>query len=385
MPIVDWIPSCTPFHHLTHLFISFDADPGLGHPFDVLELLSNAPALAFLHVDTFVYDVGYSGSWHPPSGGVPLPQLRSLVFTTCSYKLIHVVVSHLLLPDDVFIRIQGVLNDLEDDGYPTPFPPFALRPVTFLEISKEHEQVRIVADGPASGFWLDGWHDGVMPFGWTPWLLQLHHSLDLSHVTSFHIHLAFQSTILLELLVQLPEVSHLAVLLSKPPSDDTNANHVEAFNLEVLCFALIPATRDPAAVGSVATAPAVRCPHLHTLLIEWEGMVTVETAARFARIPEMLNTRAHAGHPIRRVILQAVCQAISADMGTIAAPDLSWGYAPESSPDETEYEIIGREDGATGLCALRMRDVWKVEGEEKYWEVGEREKAGYTLRPRYRW
>lgn len=52
---------------------------------------------------------------------------------------------------------------------------------------------------------------------------------------------------------------------------------------------------------------------------------------------------------------------------------------PLFSPDDTEHEIVRREDGERGLCAFEMCDVWRVDGEEEYWEVDEYEKPHYVL------
>lgn len=254
MPIVDWMPSCTPFPHLTHLFISFDAEPGLGHPFGVLELLSNTAVLAYFHVDLLIVDAPNPGNWHPPPDGIPLSRLRSLVFTTCSYNHIYTILSRLSLPKDVFIRLQGTGGhiDVETDGHPAPLPPIALRPATSLDISTEHDQFRVVADGPTSGLWLDGRYDASDepdPAGWERWLLQLHKSIILSHVTHLHIHLRPLSVFLDELLGQLPQLSRLAVLLgesAEPDDNDDNDDNVPQdvssliFPMVMLCTALSP-------------------------------------------------------------------------------------------------------------------------------------------------
>ena len=49
-------------------------------------------------------------------------------------------------------------------------------------------------------------------------------------------------------------------------------------------------------------------------------------------------------------------------------------------PPGTEYEVVEKGDaGQKGLCAFEMRSGWKVDGEERYWEVGEHEKPQYDL------
>ncbi len=152
MPVVDWMPSCT-FPHLTHLFISFDTDTDLYHSLDLLELLVNTPLLAFLHVSFLLFD---ADNWQPPSNTVPLYQLRSLVSTSCSYDAMRTVLSHLALPEDVFIRLHDIYNDTDFDRSPAPLPSLPLRPVTSLGLSMRCEQILIVADGSTFGLWFNG-------------------------------------------------------------------------------------------------------------------------------------------------------------------------------------------------------------------------------------
>ncbi|PIL34343.1 hypothetical protein GSI_03118 [Ganoderma sinense ZZ0214-1] len=277
MLIVNWIPSDTPFPHLTHLFISFDAAPGLGHPFDVLKLLSNTPMLSFLHVNLLVYD-----GPHSADTGI----LLQVVFRSTSSSMIH---------------------EFDSEGYPAPLPPLALRPVTFLDISTDQEQIRMVADGPTSGHgvWLDGLYeasDVPDPAGWETWLVRLPESIVLSHITHLHIHLAPLSVFLPGLLRHLPQVSHLAVLFGEPTASNATNTGLPpvqlqnvSFPMSVLSLALSPSPAPrPATNNSTATTPSVRCPVLQTLLIEWQETVTLESATAFPGIAAMLVESARA-------------------------------------------------------------------------------------------
>ena len=124
----------------------------------------------------------------------------------------------------------------------------------------------------------------------------------------------------------------------------------------------------------------------HTLLLEWQETVTHESAAAFPDFAAMLTARARAGFPIRRVVLQAARRQLLEDIGgRVTALDIFHSFESDLSSIETEYEVVEREEGATGMCSFEMRVVWKVEGEEKYWEVGGYEKPGYAVRIRHNW
>ncbi|KAI1788611.1 hypothetical protein LXA43DRAFT_636058 [Ganoderma leucocontextum] len=357
MPVLDWMPSCT-FPHLTHLLISFDRKTALYHPFDLLHLLINTPVLAFLHVDFLLFGGRYLGDWQPPSDLVPLRHLSSLVFTSCSYELVHTFISRLSLPEDVFMRLQDIYNGFNFDGYPAPpILPVALRPVTSLDLSMRGEQILMVADGSTSGLWFEGYRDiAGAPVGWVAWLLRLHECLPLSHVTYLHVYIDGEPICWLEFLAQMPQVSDLAVLLggsSGPP----NVKVTVLSPTTILCRALSPSP----------TAP-IRCPVLRSLTVEWQEEITLETASTFLHIPAMLTGRARAGHPIRHVVVQAAWRFLSSDAGPVIP--LFQYFEPLVRPDDTKYEIVKKEDGVSGLCVFNeMRDVWKIDGEDRYWDI----------------
>ncbi|PIL34376.1 hypothetical protein GSI_03151 [Ganoderma sinense ZZ0214-1] len=403
MPVIDWMPTCTPFPYLTHLVIYFDHTKTVYHPFDILELLSSAPVLAFLHLGFFRADAPYSGSWHPPPDPVPLPHLQSLVFTSSASKLVRDVLSRLSFPETVFIRLQGV----SDFGFnlPTRLPPISLHPVTSLDLSLHDDHVLMVADGPESGLWIDGHLDdrqGQAPAGTLEaWLALLHESLGtktLAHITHLHVFVHPTHTFWTDILAHLPQVSHLKVLLGEPMfefdmHDDAQAPPGAAVALQhppsstaVLCEALCPSL-DPTAL--------VTLPVLRELTISWEEVkFAPETVAAFPRLPSMLIARARAGHPVHHVVLQAAlsCPLPDSDLGAHerhSVGDLLRGCADRFVSGETEYEVVdmgngdddGHGDGVGTLCMFVMRDVWKVEGEDEYWEENFDDRPHYDVRP----
>ena len=371
-PVVDWMPSGT-FPHLTHLLISFDRDSTLYHEFDVLQLLSNTPALKFLHVN-FLFSVHRDpGDWQPPPDPISLRHLRSLVFTSCSYELIHTVLWRLSLPQEVFIRFQDILIRSFDDD-PPPLPPLALNPVTFLDLFMRYNEILLVADGPTSGLWLEGHDDGLKEeaIPWTAWLLTLHECLTLSLITHLHISVDGEPDFWQGFLAHLPQVTHLAVLLIEPSEYARNLpDAVRLCPTASLCHALSPSPTTP-----------IRCPVLHTLTIEWQDNLTANIAAAFPRIPAMLTARADAGHPVHHLVVQATPHPSWYDPRAPALTALDvFRDLVESllSSGGTTYEIAERMDGAKGLCAFEMRGVWRVDGEDEYWDVDDYDKPRYVL------
>nr|VWP01101.1 Uncharacterized protein [Ganoderma boninense] len=417
-PIASWIPCRTSFPRLTHLFLSFgEPETGRCHPSLIPQLLSNTPVLQFLHISFFIYDAPYSDGGQPPSDLVPLLHLRSLVFTSCSRKLIHAVISHLVLPGDVFIRLQGVLSgDNFDAHYSAPLPDVVLSPVTSLDICMGQDEILVVADGPTSGLWFEGCHGlgYTGPSGWEGWLLNLHRCLPLSHISYLHIYLNGRPAFFPTLLDQLPQLARLAVLLGKPAlssvdiddldvvwtatvTGDQGPDSADAFApLAVLCRALSPSL-------TTGGAAQVRCPDLRVLTIECMDRVTLDTVAAYPGLPEMLSARASTGRPIRHVVVHVAAHPPSPDPHphwqpegeadglqpvTVTALDMSRHCTSSVCiQDDARYEVVRRADddadgagaGAQGLCAFRMRDVWKVAGEDMYWELDSSHKPQYRL------
>ncbi|KAM5537494.1 hypothetical protein V8D89_008821 [Ganoderma adspersum] len=354
LELVSW----TPF---------LDDTEELVHPFDLLRLLSNTPALEFLHVDLLPYEEPYMGNWHPPSEPIPLPHLRSLLFTDCPYQLQSVVLPHLSLPEDVFIRLQDITNNFLVEGPPGPLPPLPIRPVTSLDVVMQDEQLLMVADGPTSGLWLAAQHDlfdAEEAQNWGDWLVSLHERLTLTHVTHLHIYIGGWETFWLAFLAHLPQLTHLSALFGKSSDEPNFITGSCDCPTTVLCTALSQET-------------PMLCPVLDTLKIEWPHDMTYQDFVGLPLIPEMLEAHSRAGHPICRVVAQVPAgpsfdqvQGLNLELHELIGT---------GCPPGTEYEVVEKADAGSGLCAFEMREVWKVDGEDRYWEVGEREKPHYDL------
>ncbi|KAM5543836.1 hypothetical protein V8D89_002453 [Ganoderma adspersum] len=345
IPVFNWLPSGS-FPRLTHLLLFFDGLTALCHPFDILRLVSNTPELNFLHVDCLFNSVGFGDARQPPSNPIPLHYLRSLVFTQCWYDLVHAIISHLTLSEDVFIRLQSIL-DL--DGHPARLPPLALRPVTALDIAIGNTDILMVADGQTSGLWISGYHDGAHA-GWIPWVHGLPGSgcLTFAHVTHLHTNLDFGLYNDLEafwntFLAHLPRVTHLAVVLGLS-SDPPNTYSAPT---TVLSRALAPGGSDSGVAG-------VPCPALETLTVEWPDAMTVWELDSYQEFPRMLGARARVGHPIPHVVMQTM---LARGFGESQTEDFVQELRRATEGHEAEYELLVKEEIGMGVCAYEMRDV----------------------------
>ena len=96
----------------------------------------------------------------------------------------------------------------------------------------------------------------------------------------------------------------------------------------------------------------------------------------------MLTARALTGHPVHHLIVQAAPHPSWSDPRAPAPTALDvFRDLAESllSSGGTTYEIAERMDGAMGLCAFEMRGVWRVDGEDEYWDVDDYDKPRYVL------
>ena len=363
-PVVDWLPSST-LPHLTHLVLHFSPDMEmLLHPINLPELLSNTPALEFLHVDRLLFE-GLD-FFESPSDPVPLPHIHSLVFVDCPYKLLPSLLPRLILPEDIFIRLQTTTNNFPVQGPASPLPPTAIRPVTRLDVAVQGEELFMVADGPTSGLWLAAHHDfhdlTAGPQDWGEWLLGLHECLTLSHVTHLHIYVAGWETFWPAFLAHLPQVSHLTVLFGEC-SDDTG-----------VCDS-------PTAILSEALSQEnpILCPALTDLSIEWPHEITGQDFFSLPRLTAALKARSRAGHSIRRLVVQVPAESPldSNSPGSVTFLEVH-KVVRAARPYGTEYEVVEKPRTGKGLGAFEMREVWRVDGEDRYWEVDEHAKPSYN-------
>ena len=94
--------------------------------------------------------------------------------------------------------------------------------------------------------------------------------------------------------------------------------------------------------------------------------MTYQDLVSLPLIPAMLAARSHAGHPIRRVVVQ-VPAGPSFDQAQGLNLELHERIGT-GCPAGTEYEVVEKGDaGQKGLCTFEMRGAWKVDGADKYW------------------
>nr|VWP01641.1 HC-toxin synthetase (HTS) (EC [Ganoderma boninense] len=92
----------------------------------------------------------------------------------------------------------------------------------------------------------------------------------------------------------------------------------------------------------------------------------------------MLKSRSRAGHPIRHVIAQVPLGPTFDQVFGLNFLELH-ELIGTACPHGTEYEVVKKPDAGRGMCAFEMREMWKVDGADRYWEVREREKPHYSM------
>ncbi|KAI1781647.1 hypothetical protein LXA43DRAFT_1105556 [Ganoderma leucocontextum] len=86
----------------------------------------------------------------------------------------------------------------------------------------------------------------------------------------------------------------------------------------------------------------------------------------------MLSTRSRLGHPILRLVVQA----ITIGLGSIRLASHFSEQLSSLAEHVEEYEEYV--DAETHVCGFEMRDMWNVEGAEDYWSVDDKQRPRYT-------
>ena len=340
-PAVDWLPSNT-FPNLTHLHIAFEAYSS-AQPVDVIRLLANTPRVGYVFIGELLGETEHDSIAH---GIVPLHALRHLVFSTCRYKLAFQVLRHLDLPNECFVRMHDILVVPEQDGQPSPLPVLPLlHHVTHLDIAASEYELLLVADGPTSGFWIQTHIDGLdgPPDPWNLWVSRQHPTLPFASITSLHIYVHHTHTFWPTILSHVPQLVELSAVLGSAaggmsPSDE-------------LCDLL-------------ASASPVRCPALRVLRVQGIPRSPEKNVLSAARLADMLYRRDRSGHRVSRLDVQ-----LSAAEASMAAADRLRDCV----------DVLNVVSSDMPLCDFEMRDVWKMEGMEEYWEMNEYDKPKYIL------
>ncbi|PIL27893.1 hypothetical protein GSI_10015 [Ganoderma sinense ZZ0214-1] len=330
-PSIGWIPT-NHFPNLTHLYIAFDILVESPSPHDVLSLLLNTPCLEILHIHRLDdresrLTTEPSQSEAPP---VELARLRSLVFTVSAYPPAAEILQGLSLQPSALIRLDNLFipyNSLDPDPIPAELGP--LSTVTELEFAVEQEMLFLVAQGTAEssgGFWLK------------------------------------------------PSARTRTTRSSRPSSDLGDFVHLSELSVRLVGSQFGTGTDDsdapPPLVHSLCVALSCSPPQHQAV---WPRNMSKAEDLGVPAIIAMLSTRARFGHPIRRLVVQAV----AIEFGLIRMPHLSEQLVALAAHVE-EYEDSECVDADVHACPFEMRDVWNfVRGAEEYWAVDDKLRARY--------
>ncbi|PIL27873.1 hypothetical protein GSI_09995 [Ganoderma sinense ZZ0214-1] len=270
------------------------------------------------------------------------------------------VLDGLSLPPRTLVRLDNLYIPFNSE-YPAPIPRSLnelLGGITTMQLAVDKEMLFLVVEGesPESGLWLRVRHEANT--FWSHWLSGLHVIMvPLGNLTSLHIDLydPFVLTVLSQL-------SDLFVLL-EPDKVAEERVRINALVPRVATFCSVLSQSQPMA-----------CPSLRSLVLEWRrDTLTYLEDLGVPDIFAMLSSRASFGHPIRRLVIQAI-PASGAESGSTLQSHFSEQLSPLAGHVEEFEECV---DGDAHVCAFKMQEMWNVTGAEDYWCVNERQRPRY--------
>ena len=338
----SWMPSNT-FPSLTYLHICFAFSTKV-QTSEILAVLSNAPMLEFIHVgQSLRLQDSYPIQETSP---VILSRLRRLNIVHYAYTRAMNLLEHLSVPDNCFVCLDELLITLAEEGSPRQLVDIGpLHNATRLDFASGEDAVLLVVDSDTSGFWLQarinedtGIWDGHT---WDVWSYNLPTMMTLSTITSLHINICYVHTFWPTVLPHFTAVVELKVLVGSPDPDYMSP-------VDVLCAAL--------------SVQPVLLPLLRVLYIQ--GPYFNRDLDNFlSALVDMVAFRAGSGHRLQRFILQPSRQLNNLDRCRSATATIG--------RDVDEFQLVG---ATPGLCKFEMRDIWNVEGAEKYWQPHPRDR-----------
>ncbi len=331
--IGSWMPSNT-FPCLSHLHMNFECEIDARTP-DLLAVFANAPNLEFVYIGQQRYEVDTEPFLADP---VVLNRLRCLTLDCCPYAAAMDLLKHLSLPEHCFVQLHDV--DIQQrEGEPRPLAHVGpLRHPTKLDIVSAEDELFLVADSDTSGFWVQahlrsGFHT------WDSWLHGLPSMVALSSITLLHITIDSAHTFWSSVMRHFSVLTELKAIVEGQDFD-------RARPLDTLCAILMEDS-------------PVLLPLLRDLQVEgsaWDD--SIEKCS--STIVDMVAFRARTGHRLRRFLLQPHDREASQLDGLFGA------RVNQLVESVDMFELVGHASPA--LCDFKMRDMWDVEGAEKYWQ-----------------
>ncbi|KAI0762228.1 hypothetical protein C8Q74DRAFT_1288939 [Fomes fomentarius] len=353
------------YPNLTHLYISlWHSQPSIGgiEYWDVsaiVHLFSETPMLTFLHIDHLV-DLCYDEDVIASTTPVSLDNLRSVVFTYSAIKDVHTVISLLTIPGPAFIRLQHTYCHTHDTLLLPPFLANTLDGITALELQLSGERnpcVRVVADGPSSGFWLEAPAHEENVGTWTPWVTRnLVERFPLSQILVLTIVLSpDENEVLYRILPHMLQLSELRLRLGGP-KDSARATLCTFCTLmeheaPLLCPQLKSLTIDSNVLPLRDIFDTVASRALRGS-IEPALPTPEQTHDPIMSLVQMARVRSSLGHPLSNITLQLY---ILNDL-----------YRGAIIRQEFVFQVA--------VCI-----GWDIESTEDYWDLDEDQRPKYTI------
>ena len=371
-----WFPA-NYFPNLTHISLSFQKTDHLPH-MQLLSLFSNTPMLEISHM-SFVRCEDQEGvrpdAWLTP---ISLPRLRLMAFTICTDQILSLI-PHLDIPSHALVRVnKATLSAAGPDALLRTIS--LLGPWTELDV-REHsyEEVHFALQGTTSGVWLQSTHtrkDTSSPL----WLNAVLTALP-ARATLTSCLLDFEGIDPPVLGAFLRDAYCLTNLRLRAFTGAENSWEAVTRATRAWCDALTP--------SGGAGAPTRPCPALRSLAVvsDMDRRFEYEDAIRaYARVMEhMLVAREEWGLPrLARVSLRPFTyddedssdsRSEGSDYYSEQEEETQWlteAAAPLRALESHVEELVvlePRRGDAVGR--FEVREMWDVEGEEKYWQLNE--------------
>lgn len=330
-----WLPA-NHFPNLVHLNISYFFMEEL--PLTVVtNLLSHCPRLESLHCGQIWSYLLFDLDLRPPAAPVPLPKLRSISSSGGTLQGAQALLSSLILPRNVRIRIHNAPVQSHTTARENLLPSLTfLAPLTRLELAADSSRLYFLAESEddTAAVWIQAAWDGGEPSVWYEWLHSLGEMLPLTAIRTLRISLRDWT-----LLPPLEHMASLSVLgVMSFPDDGTPEVMVAA-----VCAALTPPS-DPDGV--------LPCPNLSTLSFQ------LIAAQGLDEVAPMLARRAESACRLSRLVVDRV--RIPRPVGPEISLNADALYAIGSDVDRLDV-------GRGGECTWEQREGWEVD--VGYWKL----------------
>lgn len=361
----SWIPG-NDFPFLTHLYLSLAVYVTIDV---ILGFLRRTPNLSYLHLSTYV-----DPDYEPRSRQVvALNNLRSLVFSKCNFPALDILLFLSLSPGGVLIRCDDIVFSEAEPGNFTLSGSTAISSFTRLDIQLFNDDIHILAEGPTSGFWLQGVQDQdafAPPFHWQTFITELPRRIPVASLASLRatLHDGIEPDVITEFLKHTPQLTELALSVSVPISDyDHNPFLYETVTHSYL-YSLC---------NDLSETNPTLCPQLRAVTVRLDCLADDDFVAFKNKLQGMLVARRAAGCPLRELVVKP--RSVETAAG--------WQLTLPASP-RAESPVRAAFRGLEGLVETlrvvepseplpdealppQMHAMWAeaAEGEQRYWTL----------------